>query len=95
MKETLVKKAYEVAKERYAEIGIDTEKILEQLQNFHLSMHCWQADDVKGFETQIKNKRHHTVSFVFWSRWNIRRRAKQDSNQRMREATSTSSFGQN
>ena len=36
MKETLVKKAYEVAKERYAEIGIDTEKILEQLQNFHL-----------------------------------------------------------
>ena len=50
MKETLVKKAYEVAKERYAEIGIDTEKILEQLQNFHLSMHCWQADDVKAAE---------------------------------------------
>ena len=52
MKEALVKKAYEVAKERYAEIGIDTEKVLEQLQNFHLSLHCWQADDVKGFEVQ-------------------------------------------
>ena len=52
MKDTLVHKAYEIAKERYAELGIDTEKVLEQLQNFHLSMHCWQADDVKGFEVQ-------------------------------------------
>ena len=52
MKETLVKQAYEVAKQRYAEIGVDTEKVLEQLQNFHLSLHCWQADDVKGFEVQ-------------------------------------------
>ena len=52
MKEELVKKAYEVAKERYAEIGVDTEAVLKQLQDFHLSMHCWQADDVKGFEVQ-------------------------------------------
>ena len=52
MKETLVKQAYEVARERYASIGVDTEKVLQQLQNFHLSMHCWQADDVKGFEVQ-------------------------------------------
>ena len=52
MKESQVIKAYELAKERYAEIGIDTDKVLEQLQNFHLSMHCWQADDVKGFEVQ-------------------------------------------
>lgn len=52
MKEEFVKKAYEIAKERYAEIGIDTEKVLKQLQDFHLSMHCWQADDVKGFEVQ-------------------------------------------
>ncbi|MDO5447449.1 MAG: L-rhamnose isomerase [Prevotellaceae bacterium] len=52
MKEELVKKAYEVAKERYAEIGVDTEVVLKQLQDFHLSMHCWQADDVKGFEVQ-------------------------------------------
>ena len=52
MKESLIHQAYEIAKERYAELGIDTEKVLEQLQNFHLSMHCWQADDVKGFEVQ-------------------------------------------
>ncbi|MBP9998926.1 MAG: L-rhamnose isomerase [Bacteroidales bacterium] len=50
-KET-VNQAYAIAKERYAAIGVDTEKVLEQLQNFHLSMHCWQADDVKGFEVQ-------------------------------------------
>ncbi|MCQ2180946.1 MAG: L-rhamnose isomerase [Bacteroidales bacterium] len=50
MKES-VKKAYEIAKERYAAYGIDTEKVLKQLQDFHLSMHCWQADDVAGFES--------------------------------------------
>ena len=52
MKEEFVKKSYEIAKERYAALGIDTDKVLEQLQDFHLSMHCWQADDVKGFEVQ-------------------------------------------
>ena len=44
-------KSYEIARERYAELGIDTEKALGTLQNFHLSMHCWQADDVSGFES--------------------------------------------
>lgn len=44
-------KAYPIAKERYAAYGIDTEKVLQQLQDFHLSMHCWQADDVAGFES--------------------------------------------
>ena len=52
MKEELVRKAYEIAKERYAEIGVDTESVLKQLQDFHLSLHCWQADDVTGFEVQ-------------------------------------------
>ncbi|MDO4158968.1 MAG: L-rhamnose isomerase [Prevotellaceae bacterium] len=52
MKEELINKAYELAKERYAELGVDTEKVLEQMQNFHLSLHCWQADDVAGFENQ-------------------------------------------
>ena len=50
MKEKLVSQAYAIAKERYAEIGVDTEAALSTLQNFHLSMHCWQADDVHGFE---------------------------------------------
>lgn len=52
MKESLVTRAYEVARERYAEMGVDTEQVLNQLQDFHLSMHCWQADDVVGFEVQ-------------------------------------------
>ena len=50
MKES-TSKAYAIAKERYAEYGIDTEKVIAQLQEFHLSMHCWQADDVAGFES--------------------------------------------
>ena len=52
MKEETIKKAYELAKERYAAIGVDTEKVLGLMQDFHLSMHCWQADDVAGFENQ-------------------------------------------
>lgn len=52
MKEDLINKGYEIAKARYAEIGVDTEAVLTQLQDFHLSMHCWQADDVHGFEVQ-------------------------------------------
>ena len=47
-----IEQAYELAKARYADLGIDTEKVIKQLQDFHLSMHCWQADDVAGFEVQ-------------------------------------------
>ena len=52
MKEERIHKAYEIARERYAELNVDTEEVLKQLQDFHLSMHCWQADDVAGFEVQ-------------------------------------------
>ncbi len=51
MKEEMILQAYEIAKERYAALGIDVENVLETMQNFHLSLHCWQADDVIGFET--------------------------------------------
>lgn len=51
MKENLIEQAYKIAKERYAEIGIDTDTVLEKLQNIPLSLHCWQADDVTGFES--------------------------------------------
>ncbi|MBE6289217.1 MAG: L-rhamnose isomerase [Bacteroidaceae bacterium] len=50
MKEELIKKAYEVAKERYAAIGVDTDKAIERLENTPISLHCWQTDDVVGFE---------------------------------------------
>lgn len=42
--------AYEMAKERYATLGVDTEKAMDILQHIALSLHCWQTDDVKGFE---------------------------------------------
>lgn len=41
---------YLVAKEAYAGIGVDTDKALEQLKNIPISMHCWQGDDVIGFD---------------------------------------------
>ena len=50
MKKEFVEKAYELAKERYAALGIDTEAAMEKLQKVQLSLHCWQADDVRGFE---------------------------------------------
>ncbi len=43
-------KAYELAKELYASIGVDTDKAIERLANIPVSMHCWQGDDVRGFE---------------------------------------------
>ena len=51
MKQELIEKAYEVARERYAAYGIDTEAVLAALQRVQLSLHCWQADDVTGFES--------------------------------------------
>ena len=51
MKEELIKKAYEIAVERYAAVGVDANKALEDLQKISLSLHCWQADDVTGFES--------------------------------------------
>ncbi|HEL2383767.1 TPA: L-rhamnose isomerase [Streptococcus suis] len=44
-----LKQAYQVAKERYAAIGVDTDAALKKLQDIKISMHCWQGDDVKGF----------------------------------------------
>ena len=43
-------KMYEEAKKRYAEIGVDTEAVLEKLSKVKISIHCWQGDDVTGFE---------------------------------------------
>lgn len=42
--------AYEQAKEVFAKQGVDTELALEKLAKTPISMHCWQGDDVKGFE---------------------------------------------
>lgn len=41
---------YESAKELYSKIGIDTEEALKKLSSLPISMHCWQGDDIDGFE---------------------------------------------
>ena len=45
-----IQKAYEMAVARYAQIGVDVNAALAQLDKLPISLHCWQADDVTGFE---------------------------------------------
>ena len=45
-----VKERYEAAKEIYRAVGVDTDAALEALKNIPVSMHCWQGDDVIGFD---------------------------------------------
>ena len=47
---TAIEKAYALSRERYAEIGVDTDAAVARLEGVALSLHCWQGDDVKGFE---------------------------------------------
>ena len=49
-KERSILMAYESAKERFAALGVDTERAIETLSGISLSLHCWQADDVVGYE---------------------------------------------
>lgn len=44
------KERYESAKALYASIGVDTDKAIETLKSVPVAMHCWQGDDVKGFD---------------------------------------------
>ena len=44
--------AYEIAKNEYAALGIDTEKAIENLKDITVSVHCWQGDDVTGFDSK-------------------------------------------
>ena len=53
MDEKKILKAYEAARERYAELGIDTDKAVAQLEQVPISLHCWQTDDVVGFERNV------------------------------------------
>jgi L-rhamnose isomerase len=48
---SVIKKAYELAQQRYAELGVDTENAMERLRKISISLHCWQGDDVGGFES--------------------------------------------
>jgi L-rhamnose isomerase len=46
-----IEKAYSLAKERYAELGVDADAALKRLADIAVSMQCWQGDDVAGFES--------------------------------------------
>jgi L-rhamnose isomerase len=48
--DTSIEHAYRLARERYAALGVDTEQALHRLGAVALSLHCWQGDDVGGFE---------------------------------------------
>ncbi len=50
MKKEVIEKAYQLAKEQYAEFGVDTDKVIVELDKIKISLHCWQTDDVGGFE---------------------------------------------
>ncbi len=45
-----IEQAYALARERYAALGVDTDAALERLRQISISLHCWQGDDVLGFE---------------------------------------------
>ena len=49
--EKQVQSAYQIAKERFAGLNVDTEQVMQKLGRVSLSLHCWQGDDVGGFET--------------------------------------------
>jgi L-rhamnose isomerase len=50
MNSSTIEKTYAMATERYAEWGVDTEAALAKLRKMAISIHCWQGDDVGGFE---------------------------------------------
>ena len=47
----MIKERYEQAKKIYAGIGVDTDEAVKKLSDFKISIHCWQGDDVNGFES--------------------------------------------
>jgi L-rhamnose isomerase len=50
MKKDIIEKTYQLAKEQYAELGVDTDKVISEMDKIVISLHCWQTDDVGGFE---------------------------------------------
>ena len=48
--ESQIQNAYSLAQERYADLGVNTEQALARLERVSISLHCWQGDDVGGFE---------------------------------------------
>jgi len=53
--ENEIRETYAFARDRYAEYGVDTEDVVRQLDDVPISIHCWQGDDVLGFESADAN----------------------------------------
>jgi L-rhamnose isomerase len=51
MRSEMIEGSYAVAKKIYASFGVDTDKVLGKMDELRISLHCWQTDDVGGFET--------------------------------------------
>lgn len=49
-----IRERYEDARQRFEKIGVDTEDAIKRLREIEISMHCWQGDDVKGFEGNLE-----------------------------------------
>ena len=45
-----IEKNYQSAKKMYMDFGVDTDKVLEKMKEISISIHCWQGDDIRGFE---------------------------------------------
>ena len=48
----MTQQRYEQAKQQYAALGVDAEQALRDLEQVSISMHCWQGDDVQGFDSK-------------------------------------------
>ena len=53
MDKQMVEKGYALAKAAYAALGVDTDAVMEKLKKLQISLHCWQGDDVGGFEKGV------------------------------------------
>jgi L-rhamnose isomerase len=53
MNEERILKNYEAAKSVYADFGVDTDKVIEKFSKIKISLHCWQGDDIRGFEETV------------------------------------------
>ena len=48
--------SYAEAKKKYSALGVDTDAAIKKLKDVPVSLHCWQGDDVRGFDTDPSNR---------------------------------------
>lgn len=69
MDEKTILKNYEYAKELYADFGVDADKAVKEFSEIKISLHCWQGDDIKGFEAKtVKSENVVTGNYPYAAR---------------------------